>query len=282
MVKYVALAAVVLVVLSVYNGYLFISQKKKNHVEKEVRWIRYIPFVILFIALFLKPTELSLQAIENKSTDFAVSGIGEIAKNKPEAVKPEVRKTENIKEENTKEENTKAENTKAENTKEENTKVENTKPEVTREETQEKNEPKGEVKTGIELQNTQLANSDEQADTFLDTFIGLNNETELYLDQPIMIEGFVYREAYFDTDAMIVSRLLVTCCTADAAVVGVYVQSEDCRAFDEDAWVKVEGTLVMGDVYDPTSDRTINALIIKDPVITEIEPFESRYIYYQF
>ena len=59
--------------------------------------------------------------------------------------------------------------------------------------------------------------------------------------QRITLHGFVYRDDQFPKDMLLVSRLLISCCVADASLVGFHVRVENADDFTNDEWVDVTG-----------------------------------------
>lgn len=55
--------------------------------------------------------------------------------------------------------------------------------------------------------------------------------------------GYVYKDAAFPENTVLLSRLFISCCTADASVVGFHVRVENADDFENDEWVCVQGTI---------------------------------------
>ncbi len=66
--------------------------------------------------------------------------------------------------------------------------------------------------------------------------------------QPIELEGFVWRRAELAEDQFIVSRFVVSCCTADGLAIGMPVVWQDASELPNDSWVRVSGTVGLSDV----------------------------------
>lgn len=66
--------------------------------------------------------------------------------------------------------------------------------------------------------------------------------------QPIQLTGFVWRRESLAPDQFIVSRFVVTCCTADSLAVGLPVVWEGTSKLENDTWVQVSGTIGLEDV----------------------------------
>ena len=64
--------------------------------------------------------------------------------------------------------------------------------------------------------------------------------------QTARIVGFVFRDEAYDADQFMVSRFVLSCCVADATVLGLIVSWPDSYSLPNDAWVDVEGTFQPG------------------------------------
>jgi putative membrane protein len=70
------------------------------------------------------------------------------------------------------------------------------------------------------------------------------------------LTGFVYKDPSFPEDTILVSRLLINCCAADASVVGFHARVEDENDYKDGEWISVTGTVktifiqIDGQVYE--------------------------------
>ena len=64
--------------------------------------------------------------------------------------------------------------------------------------------------------------------------------------QKATLYGFVYIDESFPEDTIAISRLLITCCVADASLVGVHVKVDDVAKYENDEWIVVSGVVVAG------------------------------------
>lgn len=99
----------------------------------------------------------------------------------------------------------------------------------------------------------------------------LNSNTEDYIGREIKIDGFVFRDKDFKQNQFVVARLFVTCCAADAQVLGLMVEG-NFNAGDNQ-WVRVEGVIGEG-MYKGEKIPTIKAKTIKT-----IQKPSTEYIY---
>jgi putative membrane protein len=71
---------------------------------------------------------------------------------------------------------------------------------------------------------------------------GAADDPAAFAGQEATVTGFVYREEVFAADQFMVSRFVVTCCVADAAVLGLLVSWPNSLDLPLDTWVEVHGT----------------------------------------
>jgi len=70
--------------------------------------------------------------------------------------------------------------------------------------------------------------------------------------QEATLYGFVYKDDAFPQDTIAVSRMLISCCAADASLVGFHVKVEDVGKYEDDEWIVVTGVVMVGsmDYYE--------------------------------
>ena len=83
------------------------------------------------------------------------------------------------------------------------------------------------------------------ADTrnILDWIVIFNSANDLspYVGQMARVTGFVYHDPRLPANQFIVSRFVITCCTADASAIGMIVNWNQSAALKESSWVEVKG-----------------------------------------
>lgn len=83
------------------------------------------------------------------------------------------------------------------------------------------------------------------ADTrnILDWIRIFNSTTDLtpYLGQTAKVTGFVYHDPRLPENQFIVSRFVITCCTADASAIGMVVTWNGSNALKQSDWIEVKG-----------------------------------------
>lgn len=116
------------------------------------------------------------------------------------------------------------------------------------------------------------ASTDKFSDYLYDTPDELSGET-------VTLYGFVYTDESFPENTVLVSRLFISCCAADASIVGFHVKVENADDFKDDEWICVQGTAeVMKMEYDGV---LYDFPILTDGTITRCEQpkAEEAYIY---
>ena len=116
-------------------------------------------------------------------------------------------------------------------------------------------------------------------DDFYRNLLTIYENSEDYIGQPITIEGFVYTEPGYKSNTFVISRLLMTCCAADAMVTGLYVQTEEADQFVEGAWYRIDGLIISGAVYNPYMDSWQQDLVLSVSHYEEIEDYVNPYVY---
>lgn len=106
---------------------------------------------------------------------------------------------------------------------------------------------------------------------YLDVLDELHRNLDNYIGREIVIDGFVFRDKSFEKNQFVVARMLVTCCAADAQIVGLLVEGK-CD-YKDDEWIMVKGTIEMGD-YNGETIPTIRA-----KNVNKIDRPKEEYIY---
>lgn len=68
----------------------------------------------------------------------------------------------------------------------------------------------------------------------------------------------------------------MTCCTADAGVYGTLVESDDAHLYEDDAWLRVRGTITK------TEYNNYELPVIQIQEVTIIPEPDSPYVYPSF
>ncbi len=76
---------------------------------------------------------------------------------------------------------------------------------------------------------------------FLDTVNEISTDLDNLLGQERELEGFIYLDETFDSTQFVVSRYTLSCCAADAQILGILCAYSGDFEFTSDQWVKVTG-----------------------------------------
>jgi putative membrane protein len=96
---------------------------------------------------------------------------------------------------------------------------------------------------------------------------------EKFTGKKIRTMGFVYREDSFKQNQFVPGRMAVTCCVADAAVVGIMAEYDQADLLKKNRWVEVEGTLKTENISGEITP------VIKVESFKFVAPPKNPYIY---
>lgn len=100
----------------------------------------------------------------------------------------------------------------------------------------------------IGLRNREKAAVDKNIMDWWHDFRSSATAGEEFIGQEVRVVGFVFRDERFGTEHFLVTRFVVSCCVADANVLGLLVQMPneltDSDVLKDDQWVEVQGTFV--------------------------------------
>ncbi len=92
-------------------------------------------------------------------------------------------------------------------------------------------------------------------------------------DEAATVVGFVYHDARYGDDAFMVTRFVVSCCVADAAVIGLVVRWPESADLADDQWVEVSG------VFVPSDLESWRSPVLAAQTVTSIDPPNQPYLY---
>ncbi len=81
---------------------------------------------------------------------------------------------------------------------------------------------------------------DDATDSFSDM---LYNSAEELAGKSVKLCGYVYKDDSFPENTVLLSRMYISCCAADASVVGFHVRVKNADDFENDEWICVQGTM---------------------------------------
>lgn len=290
MVKYVIFAVLVLGVLLVYQMITTVKELKEGKKIDFEFGYSHLLFLIPFALFIINPTKISAEVIENKNTDFFVietSDSSTVEEDRPPLTTNE-ETTEIVALEDPTVEDASDISISQETGTNESSDIETLDDEgdssSSEEESSELSDDVLEIPityTEIPIENGILyGTTSETNDLFMQTVIDLDIRTDDILGQSIALEGFVFKDDYFEDNQFVIGRLWITCCAADASIAGLMCVSDIASEIEVDSWVRVEGRVNMGEVYYPYTDSMMQIYMIENPEIYVIEPYDSQFVTY--
>jgi putative membrane protein len=116
-------------------------------------------------------------------------------------------------------------------------------------------------------------------DDFYNRVASVQNNLSDHMGETVILEGFVYKQESFEATEFVVGRMLITCCAADAAVIGMLCQHPDGETLQADSWVRVVGTVEKTLIKDEATGTEFSMPILKLTELTPIEPHATPYVY---
>lgn len=113
--------------------------------------------------------------------------------------------------------------------------------------------------------------TDEQ---FINMVDDLYIHADDFVGQKVRIKGFALRMPGFAPDELVVSRLIMSCCAADASAIGLMIKGDDAALFKDDDWLEVTGVI---DILELDGERI--PVILPDHA-ESVEHLETKYVYY--
>jgi putative membrane protein len=113
---------------------------------------------------------------------------------------------------------------------------------------------------------------------YLQVMNKLYKEANKYKGKRIKVKGFVYKDTDFEKDNFVVARMVLSCCAADAEVVGFMCEYKEDNKLSKDEWVQITGILAEGYI-SVKKDEKVAIPLIKVEKITSIEEPANKYIY---
>lgn len=80
-------------------------------------------------------------------------------------------------------------------------------------------------------------------DGFVELLTAIGLYEDMFVGKKIEMSGTVYREEGMSRNEWMVSRLVMSCCSADATPYGIVMHSADAAKYADNSWVKVTGVI---------------------------------------
>ena len=109
--------------------------------------------------------------------------------------------------------------------------------------------------------------------TFMYAMHMLALQPQSFVDKNIDFVGFVYKDKEFRKNQLVVARFAITCCTADAQVLGLMCVYDNADAFAKDDWVRVKG------IIKTEHDLTGAYPTVKVSSIEKVPPPKMPYVF---
>lgn len=107
----------------------------------------------------------------------------------------------------------------------------------------------------------------------------INDNLQSYKGKKIILEGLVYKEEEFEKDEFVISRMMLSCCVADAENVGFLCNWKNVDNLKAKEWVKIEG-IIDSKIYEYKGiDKKKNIPYIRIDKIEKLSKPENSYIY---
>lgn len=107
----------------------------------------------------------------------------------------------------------------------------------------------------------------------------IGSKLEQFKGRKVDITGFVYKDKGLKSNEFVISRMMMSCCAADAQLVGLACTGEEAAAMSEGEWVRVQGTIGSGHYKNPDTGEEQEIAIIYSEKTQRNQPPGSQYIY---
>jgi uncharacterized repeat protein (TIGR03943 family) len=117
------------------------------------------------------------------------------------------------------------------------------------------------------------ASTDKNLLDWQQLFASTPDAANAYAGEPARVTGFVFRDDRFGDEQFFLTRFLVSCCVADAAVAGVVIEWPDAANLSADDWFEVEGVFEAGEF---AGERTP---VLRASSLRPVEVPQQPYLY---
>lgn len=108
------------------------------------------------------------------------------------------------------------------------------------------------------------------------TLLEILADFDKYKGKRVITKGMVFRDDTVPEKHFVVFRFVIVCCAADAMPAGILLAHTHADSFEEDSWVRVEGTIGLKKVED------VDYPYMEAENIVAIDPLKNPYLYPQF
>ncbi|MBZ9688956.1 TIGR03943 family protein [Clostridium estertheticum] len=114
---------------------------------------------------------------------------------------------------------------------------------------------------------------------FINAYEDIYGNPHNHVGRTINMKGFIYNQKGLNKAEFILSRIVVSCCAADAQLVGILCDYSGEKVFPEGTWINIEGTLGEREYKDAKSGEISVIPIIKVSKAKKIDVNNNEYIY---
>ncbi|TCO68275.1 TIGR03943 family putative permease subunit [Marinisporobacter balticus] len=133
------------------------------------------------------------------------------------------------------------------------------------------------IQIDINTNSDRINNLD--AEKFRDTLENVYVNLDSMMGEEVELSGFIYRELDFSTNRFVISRLLMSCCAADAQVTGLLCEWDEGSKLQDNVWIKVTGIIDSTTHYNKYTEKEETIPLIKVIKVESIKPPKDQYIY---
>ncbi|MFC4802013.1 TIGR03943 family putative permease subunit [Neobacillus sp. GCM10023253] len=101
----------------------------------------------------------------------------------------------------------------------------------------------------------------------------IHTDIQKFKGKEIELKGFVFKEAGFKQNQLVIARFLITHCVADAGIIGFLSEIPEASSLSEDTWIEAKGVL------DTTTFNGTELPVIKITKWKEISQPKHPYLY---
>ena len=121
------------------------------------------------------------------------------------------------------------------------------------------------------VRNREKAPADKNIMDWWNDFRSAAGGLETFIGQEVKVSGFVYQDERYGTEQFMVTRFVVSCCVADANVLGLLVQWPADQTPANDQWVEVAGVFIANP--NPNSPMPMVAARTVTPIEVPNQPY---------
>lgn len=105
----------------------------------------------------------------------------------------------------------------------------------------------------------------------------INVNIDKYMGKEITFTGFIYKDNSLEKDEFVSARMLISCCAADAEVIGFLCDYKDCEKLKIYGWTNIKGKLTSKIIY--SDNKEVKIPLIQIDTINYIKEPVQKYIY---